>query len=54
MFNFKGRITPPRKQLETLDRTALIMMAADRNLSPEALRTIRAILIDRQQRGDKR
>ena len=52
MFNFKGRITPPRKQLEALDRTALILLAADDNLSPRAIAMIRDILIKRQERGD--
>lgn len=49
---FKGKLTPPRKQLEALDRTTLILLAADDNLSPRAIHTIRDILIKRQQRND--
>ena len=49
---FKGKITPTIASLKKLDRTTLIMLAADDNLSPQALRNIAAILLERQQRND--
>ena len=49
---FKGKITPSIDSLKRLDRTTLIMLAADDNLSPKAIQNIRDILIARQKRGD--